>query len=60
MSIVIDLIVSVRIVKVVLKRRQVKILKSIERVLNQNRHHELIYSKVQNAFLTRWLIFVWL
>lgn len=28
-----------------LKRRQVRILKSIERVLNQNRNHELIYSK---------------
>lgn len=29
-----------------MKRRQVQILKSIERVLNQNRNHELIYSSL--------------
>ena len=29
-----------------LKRHQVQILKAIERILNQNRYHELIYSKI--------------
>lgn len=33
------------ILKTTLKRQQVQILKVIERVLNQNRYQELIYSK---------------